>query len=412
MKIRSFHFLYIFFIFVSIFLLSEKVYAVNGYVTGTLGGSGEWFCDIPPYNGIGGFGSYKLGIAPDDGSFVDNTTTGTGICTGSLQPHANGGQDPDYGGQEFMYLTMKPGSNFGYDDYGYTIFQKIQGDGTQVGDWVVVNPDPNTVTHIDWINPPEISPSATTTSRTINFQFRYYLNPQTHPTNNSNTMLLQLCPLSYPDDPCQREVVSTTLSTNTLTSVSHSATTERDGFYLGIVSFWNGVTDDVDCPWWNPFCTDQEVIITYSNDNRFNVATTTIDADIPPVIQTLFGQCEGGFFDNPICNTIVYLFYPSANSLQYFDEAKNQFRTKLPFALLYTITGSAFEATSTTTPTIGTDVVVHIDVLGNAETTIFSWQAAKDFFDNTLGTEPMEILVMIAWIGFCVYISWRISTLL
>lgn len=107
------------------------------YLEGNLDGLGNYDCGQPPWDGIAAFTQYKIGLSIEDGSIQDSNTTGTGLCSGSFQPNVNIATDPDYDGEEFVFLSLYSPNDVTF--YGYVVFRKIQEDGTDASDWVILS---------------------------------------------------------------------------------------------------------------------------------------------------------------------------------------------------------------------------------------------------------------------------------
>lgn len=131
-------------------------------------------CDQPPWDGVTGFTQYKLGISSEDSTIQDSNTTGIGLCNQSFNPHANIGSDPQYNGEEFVFLSLYSPNDATF--YGYTVFQKISGDGTSGGDWrVLTEPElvlVDTTRIVAFI--PELESTVATGTQTVGVT--YYLN--------------------------------------------------------------------------------------------------------------------------------------------------------------------------------------------------------------------------------------------
>lgn len=280
-------------------------------------------------------------------------------------------------------------------------------------------PPSDLTTRIIWVNPPVQNPSATTTSRTIDFEFQYYLNSNTASASEYSHILLQLYPLSYPNDPAQRITVATTTELDSLATVSVTATTERDGYYLGLVSFWNGESEDDLCDWWEVFgCTDVTVIVGPTFKNNFNAATTTISADAPPFItQTFSESCDsldgGGLIDIDagLCRTFGYLFIPSQDAYTKLSNDLNQvLANKQPFSYFY-VAIEKIEAISESEGEATTNLVLSLGDEGPFGTsiTMFNWEEARTGFAGMCDEQCANVIVWIEWIAFLCFVFIRIS---
>ena len=270
------------FFFFSLFSFWNKAEAYTNLTGATISSDGISSGNYTGISNCSTYGSYGFKIFYEDNSGNDTTinkSIGTICSTTNQNFEAWAGT---YGNGKYYTILYPNSTDYNADNDTYFVnFTRT------AGTWSVSSvepsePDINTTTRITWINPPKISPSATTTSRTIDFEFEYYLNTTTDPqTNNNNTKIaLSLCPISYPDDECQIFTMEDEVIPNELTNISLSQTTNRDGYYLGLLYFWNGVSENTECPWWNFLCEETTIQTSHTNNNNFNVATTTIQADI------------------------------------------------------------------------------------------------------------------------------------
>lgn len=284
-----------------------------------------------------------------------------------------------------------------------SVYYELSGDGTY-------GLNTNFNSRISWINPPKQSPSATTTSRTINFEFSYYLNSAS--STDISKMILSLCPLSYPNDDCQKVDVGNVIE-DSLETISTTTTTLRDGYYLGIVSFWNGVSESTTCSWWEFWCEAEQVKVYNSVSNNFNVATTTIEADIPISYEAISSQCEdGNFAEEGICKALLWLFYPSGSVLDGMEELGTTIRGKIPFGYFYQVSDK-LNAISTASSTEGSNIIVHVwgDETTGTEITLMDWSQAKDFYSETFGNLDGYVVIL-AWLAFAGYAFYRISEII
>lgn len=242
----------------------------------------------------------------------------------------------------------------------------------------------NTDTRIVWVSPPPTN-QASTTSRTFDVEFDYYFNTLQSDPATFDYILLQMYPLAYPSYPPERFTVENPLVHDSLTSVSFEVTTQNDGYYMGILSYWNGVPQNVECAWYDIFCTEDQVVVGISASNKFNVATTTIAAEVPPYLrQSLSDSCteiESTWvlgLDVAVCKAIAYLFVPSPTL---FDDASRNFNETLsyqmPFAPFYKFTQS-IEGASTGEAEMSSDLDVDLGPLSIGAFKLFSWSMARE----------------------------------
>jgi len=269
-------------------------------------------------------------------------------------------------------------------------------------------PNTNFNSRIIWVNPPKQTPSATTTSRTIDFEFNYYLNSAS--STDASKIILSLCPLSYPNDDCQKIDVGD-ITPDSYENISTTTTTNRDGYYLGIVSFWNGVEEATTCSWWEFWCEAEQVKIYNSVANNFNVATTSLEVELPISYEAISSQCEdGNFAEEGICKALLWLFYPSGDVLTGMEELGTTIRGKVPFGYFYQVSDK-LNAIATASSTEGSNIIVHAWGDDGVEITLMDWSSAKSFYEETFGNLDGYV-VMLAWLAFAGYAFFRISEII
>jgi hypothetical protein len=263
---------------------------------------------------------------------------------------------------------------------------------------------PDTTTRIVWN-----SPTATTTSTGITFDFDYYLNSSTHSTTTYTDILLQLYPANYPSDNAQRVTVTSSLIADTLTNVTVNATTTREGYYLGLVNFWNGVEVSTDCNWWEVWCSEEQPIIGAGDSANFTSATSSISSLILPSQEGAISQCEDGtFVESGICKVMVFLFFPSGNIETKLLEFNQTWQNKIPFGYFSQIR-TAIDATTATstslenyTVTVGTTSPYHLGTL-----TLINFSSIDSEISDAIETIA-QWFIYIFWIIFIIYLLVRI----
>lgn len=240
-------------------------------------------------------------------------------------------------------------------------------------------------TYIDWVNPPEVTPMEITASTTVNFQFDYMLQSTSRPDSADFThILLTLTRENYPELPALHYTVTNSVVLDTPTSVSLEVDLPNVGYHLGLVSFWNGVEQSTECPWWNFWCIEQDVKIFATNSNRFQVATTTVPAILPPFVAEGFGSMcadlNSGFLfglDVAVCKALVAVFVPSGSLWESDIEIlKGQLSQRLPFAGFFLFMQGVDEVAS---GSYDMSADIEVDV-GFYEGTMFSWDYARAFW--------------------------------
>jgi len=179
-----------------------------------------------------------------------------------------------------------------------------------------------------------------------------------------------------------------------------TATTSRMGYFIGLANFWNGISENIDCPWWNFLCTDEQIFIGSGTSFRFNVATTTIEADVPSWISNM-NLCEGfSGLAGGMCNGIAFLFKPSDTTFSKFQQLQTQMLGKQPWGFFALINSKLDAKINNASSTEGSDIVVTIGTIENIK--IFSWTDAKNTWNN-LGLYNSQItnaLTSFLWIIF------------
>jgi len=260
-----------------------------------------------------------------------------------------------------------------------------------------------TTTYIEILTPP---PDVAST--TFDVTYRYSIATTTDYTH----IRFSLCALSYPSDDC---VITSTspVTVGEVVEESFELTSERMGYHLLLVNFWNGVDETVtcDCAWWDfqcqILCTPEVVMIGTGDSVNFNIATTTIVADVPLWIENM-DFCSGfsGIVDSAMCNGVAFLFMPSNESFTRILNLQKIIAEKQPwgFIPLVFLELQAISATATT-PT-----AVQVDV-GLFQATMINPTGIKATMDD-LGMnsdEVSSIIITFLWfmaIGVVVRWAW------
>jgi len=149
---------------------------------------------------------------------------------------------------------------------------------------------------------------------------------------------------------------------------------------------------------------DPRSSITNFTDSVFGITTGQYEAP------SLFGQCS--FVATSTCdatspstymgcllNVLIITFCPSVSVINYATSTLlGSMANKIPFGYFYGISERLEEITGSTTGSQGSNINIHIASLGQATTTMFSWQAAHDFMYNVIPETAVEILKWCAWI--------------
>jgi len=199
-----------------------------------------------------------------------------------------------------------------------------------------------------------------TPSRTFTVNLDYLLESTVSDEDEYEFIQLALCSRAYPDDPCEKSSIASPVR-GTQTNVTRSVTANRDGYYLLLAYFWNGVSSDTSCSWFDPFC-EEELVKTLATESvNFNVATTTITPDFPLSSESALSACaDSSFFGaETICKVLVYLFLPSENAVLKWQGIDNQLATKMPFAFFMTVR-SELDSLATSSGAVMDDVSVDL----------------------------------------------------
>lgn len=303
------------------------------------------FCEDNITNG----GTFKIGLV---------STLGSGIWK----------QDTD---TENGYFTYQSGgyatSEFGGQFSGYLV-------------------DADTSTRTIWVLPEN---ATSTPSRTIDYNFQYYLDTSTgYSTTTYPYINMDFISLAYPDDDVESYQFDVAYI-DTLGFYSGTKTLNRDGYYLALLYFTDGVSR-----------------VLGSSSIKFNSATTTLTADIPIANPTSLCDSLDGTFDTAICKSMLFLFYPSDSALNKFNSLSDVFENKIPFAYYYLFKNKLEEFTlsSTTPPSLTFDFGSNGSTAISGEMTIFDMGDIDTNFDFSVA---WAWIIRFMWIVFGVYIIAR-----
>lgn len=243
-----------------------------------------------------------------------------------------------------------------------------------------------TTTRIDLINPQN---GTSTPSRTINIDFDYYLNSITHATSTYTNIYFDFISQAYPNDAIER-VEFNNLTPDSLTTIATSTTLNRDGYYLGLIYFTNGINK-----------------VSSTQSTKFNSATTTIIADIPFSNPLTICSSLGGTFDTALCKSMMFLFYPSDSALTKFNSISDIFQDKVPFAYYYLFKNKleSFVLASTTAPVLSFNFGTTTSPAINGTITIFDMGDIDTNFDFSVA---WLWIIRFMWITFGVYVVARV----
>lgn len=246
--------------------------------------------------------------------------------------------------------------------------------------------DADTSTRTIWVLPEN---ATSTPSRTIDYNFQYYLDTSTgYSTTTYPYINMDFISLAYPDDDVESYQFDVAY-TDVLGFYSGQKTLNRDGYYLALLYFTDGVSR-----------------VLGSSSIKFNSATTTLTADIP--ILNPVGLCDSldGTFDTAICKSMMFLFYPSDSALNKFNSLSDVFENKIPFAYYYLFKNKIEEFTlsSTTPPALSFNFGTTTSPAINGTITIFDMDDIDTNFDFSVA---WTWIIRFMWIVFGVYIIAR-----
>lgn len=88
----------------------------------------------------------------------------------------------------------------------------------------------------------------------------------------------------------------------------------------------------------------------------------------------------------------------------------NVLEDKIPFGFYTQINNKVKQKTASSTLAAEGDVVINIEQIGMASTTVFSWSAARTFMHDVIGGDVVTILIWCEWIMFSGYVLTRLGT--
>jgi len=255
------------------------------------------------------------------------------------------------------------------------------------------------------------APTSTTASRTFDVDFNYQMLDNYPQADEFSHILFTLCARSYSNDECIK-FSTTTASLNSSHSSTIELTAVRDGYHLLLANFWNGVSENTDCPWWNIFCEEETSLVGVGTSVNFNVATTTIDADVPEWI--LNGNfCGGlsGLVDVAICNALAFLFVPDSTSLDKIFTLDEVLAQKQPFGFFFLVQQKMTEV-GATEGSAGAGLTVDTGAGALGEVEFFNFASAKSEM-TAMGmdtTEVQDIMIWMLWLMLGWYVWHRTMT--
>lgn len=219
------------------------------------------------------------------------------------------------------YAWIRHGSSFGTSGYLDNFFLNTEFE----------EPEEQTFITID--SPVE---GGNTDSRIFDVDFTYTLDSRIAGAEEYDYIKFTLCSQFYINEECVTEQYPTSFGVDNTGTIEMES--EWDGYSLLIASFWNGVTEDVTCPWWNFICQEEQVLIGPTDTINLNIATTTIDADVPEWILNgdLCGSLDSDI-GNGFCQALAFLFYPSDIASESMEEIRSIMAQKQPFGFFFLV---------------------------------------------------------------------------
>lgn len=276
-------------------------------------------------------------------------------------------------------------------------------------------------THIEWDNPQD---EEATASQSIDFQLTYYFNSATHASSSFNKLLIMACslidvsPFNQNLNTCEKIIMEDQISYDELITVGKTESLKTNGAYLLVAEFWNGVSSNSNCSWWEISCTDERVQVLTPNAINIQVATSAIgwDSMINAIgsnydaTMILCGADDAEWYQvddllaGYICKVLVFLFYPDSTlggANNQLNQLKDNLNDKLPFALFFAPYSKLTDLSNATAST--SFATFYMPIAGKA-TLSFDF---KSFKDSSTGDFLDVIAVPInyfMWFWFALYI--------
>lgn len=259
-----------------------------------------------------------------------------------------------------------------------------------------------------WLNITYPFEGGNTASTSFDVGFTYTLDDRVEGADEFEFIRFTLCSLFYQNEPCVVETYNTSFGTGQTGTTTMNSTWE--GYSLLVASYWNGVENDVTCPWWNFLCQEEQVKIGASDSIKLNIATTTISADVPDWI--LNGDlCSSMDSDigNGFCQALTFLFYPSDIASESIEEIRDILAQKQPFGFFFLVSKQMDELFKTEGAT-GTGLTINLGAdWGSYE--VFNYLTAKEkVIELGLYTEDIVMLINVfLYIALITYWWFRLT---
>jgi len=276
-----------------------------------------------------------------------------------------------------------------------------------------------TTTRFQWIYPVE---GTSTSSRTVDFEYTYYFNSSTHDPNVYTRILFIACslidvtPFNNALNDCERVDFPNVITDQTVLATKEF-TFNTDGAYILIGEFWNDVSTNSYCSWWEVFCDEERVQVLVPSAININVATTSISWDslmgavgnTKEITNILCGSTDAEWYDiadltaGYMCKILIFLFYPdttiSGQNTQ-LNALWSSLGDKLPFALYFAPYDKFYDMSSETAS--NSFSAFSMPIMGLA-TMSFDFKAFKDDHGDFLDaiTTPINYFL---WFWFALYL--------
>lgn len=208
---------------------------------------------------------------------------------------------------------------------------------------------------------------------------------------------------------CEHYTLSSSLTIGSPTTITPSVTLDYEGAYVGFISFWNGVEEDVECSWFDVWCDDTAQELWETQSISFSSASTTVMLVTPYYRENLINMCDqlplGADY---ICEAMVWLFVPSTDVyVNATNQVWNQMAGKIPFGFFIYAKDTLSNVVQSPATSTYEGITVDLTVLGG-ETAIFDVQAVKndEFYQRLMNTLDPYAEIFI-WFFFLAYIWHR-----
>jgi len=354
----------------------EPVSASSSQIYGSITSEGIFTTNIPTSSN---YNAWK----ECEGYFPSCVSLGSSSFTSTSTKHFNVDFENKFGflGDETYYLYMcTAGVNCTVDDASFGYIQATRSDGVWTTDEMGVDS-----TYLSFTFP---SVGITTASTTFDVLYEGFLSSDEN-VDNLSYILAQFCPLDDATDnwaidgnaDCQVFTFDSSVVEDVYFSDSFQVSIDPpNGYYLGMINYWNGVSDNTVCSWWQYGCDETSVIVGKGDSVRFNVASSTIIA-LPSyqlnAIDNLLHKAPWGYI-----------------------------------TLLSDLWVDVSNATSTATPNLTIVMPTSSTAFSGKSLTLWDWSYAKDLLETDTFDLINDFIVVVLWAGFVFYLLKRLKALI